>query len=90
MRQPKPDRVTGALHLLARIGHPREADVVVLQLRLRSPPALVGTATLVLLRLWDGGIVHPVVGATFPLAEASEAHRLIDERRSTGKVVLVP
>jgi NADPH:quinone reductase len=34
--------------------------------------------------------VKPLVGATFALEEAAEAHRLIDERRSVGKVVLVP
>jgi NADPH:quinone reductase len=34
--------------------------------------------------------VKPLVGATFPLGEAAAAHRLIEERRSVGKVVLVP
>lgn len=29
-------------------------------------------------------------GARFPLGQASDAHRLLDARRSTGKVVLVP
>lgn len=29
-------------------------------------------------------------GATFPLEQAAEAHRSIDERRHLGKVVLVP
>lgn len=53
-------------------------------------PELVHEAALDLLRLWAAGIVHPVVGASFPLAEAGEAHRSIEERRSTGKVVLVP
>jgi NADPH2:quinone reductase len=43
-----------------------------------------------LLRLWSEGLLHPVVGASFPLERADEAHRLIEERRSTGKVVLVP
>ena len=36
------------------------------------------------------GQVRPIVGATFPFAEAAEAHRLMESRRSTGKVVLVP
>jgi NADPH:quinone reductase-like Zn-dependent oxidoreductase len=36
------------------------------------------------------GDVSPVVGSTFPLAEADVALRLVAERRSTGKVVLVP
>jgi NADPH2:quinone reductase len=30
------------------------------------------------------------IGGRFPLDQAGEAHRLLDERRSTGKVVLVP
>ncbi len=53
-------------------------------------PELVREAALDLLRLWGAGLLRPVVGATFPLAEAPEAHRLLEERRSTGKVVLVP
>ena len=36
------------------------------------------------------GAIEPVVGATFPLAEADAALRLVADRRSTGKVVLVP
>lgn len=30
------------------------------------------------------------VGATFPLAEAAEAHRALESRRTTGKVLLTP
>ncbi|MDA9451197.1 MULTISPECIES: quinone oxidoreductase family protein [unclassified Bradyrhizobium] len=30
------------------------------------------------------------IGATFPLSRAADAHRLIEERRSTGKIVLHP
>jgi NADPH2:quinone reductase len=29
-------------------------------------------------------------GGRFPLDQAAEAHRFLDERRSTGKVVLIP
>jgi NADPH2:quinone reductase len=53
-------------------------------------PALVERAAKDVLRLWEGGIVRPIVGAELPLEEAAEAHRLVEERRSTGKVVLVP
>lgn len=53
-------------------------------------PDLVHEAALDLLRLWRAGILHPVVGASFPLAQAGEAHRSLEERRSTGKVALVP
>jgi len=57
---------------------------------MQRQPALVRDAALALLRLWSAGHLHPIVGATFPLGNAAEAHRLIEERRSTGKVVLVP
>jgi NADPH2:quinone reductase len=30
------------------------------------------------------------VGATFPLADAAEAHRQLEGRRTTGKVLLIP
>lgn len=36
----------------------------------------------------DAGQVAPIVGASYPLAQAKEAFRLIDERRALGKVVL--
>jgi NADPH:quinone reductase len=53
-------------------------------------PDLVQRAGRDVLRLWEGGAVHPIVGAMFPLEEAGEAHRLVEERQSTGKVVLLP
>jgi len=53
-------------------------------------PELVARAAQDVLRLWEAGAVRPVVGAEYPLEEAAEAHRVIEERRSTGKVVLVP
>ncbi len=39
-------------------------------------------------RLLFGGLVRPVVDRVFPLAEAAEAHRYLEERRQFGKVVL--
>jgi NADPH2:quinone reductase len=38
--------------------------------------------------LIQSGFVRPVVGARFPLEQAAEALKLIDERGATGKVVL--
>ena len=55
-----------------------------------ADPELVERAAQDVLRLWEGGVVRPVVGAELPLEEAGEAHRLIEERKTTGKVVLVP
>jgi NADPH:quinone reductase len=56
----------------------------------RLRPDLVREAIGEVVGLWRDGAFRPVVGATFPLAGAAEAHRLIEERRSVGKVVLVP
>jgi NADPH2:quinone reductase len=36
------------------------------------------------------GAIQPVVGPTFPLAEASRALLTLDERRATGKVLVIP
>jgi NADPH2:quinone reductase len=38
----------------------------------------------------QSGALRPVVGPTFPLAEASAALLTLDERRATGKVLLTP
>ena len=57
---------------------------------LRRAPEVVEQAGRDVLRLWEGGVVRPIVGAEFPLEQAGEAHRLIEERKTTGKVVLVP
>ena len=57
---------------------------------MRFRPDVVREAAGELLERWDGGSLTPVVGATYPLAEADTALRLVADRRSTGKVVLVP
>lgn len=53
-------------------------------------PEIVRQAADELVELWEQGALRPVVGAEFPLAQAPDAHRLIEERKHTGKVVLVP
>ncbi|MGH9533152.1 MAG: zinc-binding dehydrogenase [Terriglobales bacterium] len=40
-------------------------------------------------RMYQGGQVKPIVGKTFPLAEAAAAHRYIHDRKNIGKVVLL-
>jgi NADPH2:quinone reductase len=57
---------------------------------IRLQPDVVRAAAADLFRFWEAGLLRPVVGHTFALAEAAEAHRLVEERRSTGRVVLVP
>ncbi|MFD2053415.1 zinc-binding alcohol dehydrogenase family protein [Mesorhizobium calcicola] len=43
-----------------------------------------------LFQLAASGRLQVAIGGRFPLDQAGEAHRLLDERRSTGKVVLMP
>jgi NADPH2:quinone reductase len=38
--------------------------------------------------LVDAGIVRPVIGQRYPLEEAAQALKTLDERRATGKVIL--
>jgi NADPH2:quinone reductase len=53
-------------------------------------PDVVREAAEELVRLWAEGAIRPVVGTELPLEHAAEGHRMIEERRHTGKVVLVP
>jgi NADPH2:quinone reductase len=39
-------------------------------------------------RMIADGAVKPIVGARFPLEQAADAMKLIDDRGATGKVVL--
>ena len=55
---------------------------------MRLAPDRVRAAAEEVLDLWRSDAVRPVVGATFPLEQAAEAHRLIEERRHVGKLVL--
>jgi len=57
---------------------------------LRLAPELVRVRADELLALWGEGAIDPLVGATFPLAAAGDAHALIEARRHVGKVVLEP
>jgi NADPH2:quinone reductase len=43
-----------------------------------------------LFALIEGGKLKPVIGATYPLDQAREAHQAMLARGTTGKVVLKP
>ena len=49
----------------------------------------VAAAAMELMQFLASGKVEIIVGQTFPLAEAAEAHRAIAERKTVGKVVLL-
>jgi NADPH:quinone reductase len=52
-------------------------------------PDHIARAALELMQYLISGKLEIVVGQTFPLAAAAEAHKAIAERKTTGKVVLV-
>ena len=54
-----------------------------------SRPDRIAAATIELMQYLASGNLQIIVGQTFPLADAAEAHRAITERRTTGKVVLL-
>lgn len=41
-------------------------------------------------KLIDAGAIDPPIGSRFPLAQAADALRTLDERRALGKIVLEP
>jgi NADPH2:quinone reductase len=43
-----------------------------------------------LFQLIADGKLNPVIGSTFPLSQAEDAHRLMIDRKSVGKIVLDP
>ncbi|HET6876701.1 MAG TPA: NADPH:quinone oxidoreductase family protein [Jatrophihabitans sp.] len=53
-------------------------------------PYLLAEAVTDLMQLIAQGDIHPVVGETFPLARAADAHRALLDRTSVGKLVLDP
>jgi NADPH:quinone reductase len=53
-------------------------------------PQLLGEAMADMLAAVVAGDLEPVVGGTYPLAEARRAHEDLRARRTTGKLVLVP
>jgi NADPH:quinone reductase len=57
---------------------------------MKLEPQLVHECAIELLALWAQEEIDPIVGATFPLADAAAAHALIESRQHVGKVVLEP
>lgn len=56
----------------------------------RRRPESLRPAGLAALKLLAQGRWKPVIGARLPLAQAAEAHRMIEDRESIGKVLLIP
>jgi NADPH:quinone reductase-like Zn-dependent oxidoreductase len=55
---------------------------------LASRPALLQGEMDEIFRLYTAGKIRPVIGKTFSLAQAAEAHQYIHDRKNIGKVIL--
>jgi NADPH:quinone reductase len=53
-------------------------------------PYLLAEAVTELMQLISAGAIRPVVGETYPLARATDAHRALLDRTSVGKLVIDP
>ncbi len=56
--------------------------------RMEEHAGLLRAELVELLRMYGAGQIKPVIGKTFPLAEAAAAHRYIHQRQNIGKVIL--
>ena len=69
----------------------KRAAVIATSLRARPPAEKATIVAAVRQHVWpmvEDGAVKPLVHATFPLAEAPAAHRLMEESSHIGKIVL--
>jgi synaptic vesicle membrane protein VAT-1 len=55
---------------------------------LQTRAALLHSEIDEVFRLYGAGKIRPVIGKSFPLAQAVEAHRYIHDRKNIGKVIL--
>ena len=68
---------------------PRNVAVIGVHLgRMKGHEALLKKQLEEIFRLYSAGEIRPVIGKTFPLEQAAEAHRYIHARQNVGKVVL--
>lgn len=79
----------GQLHLGQLFANSLSVHALHLRSLLQSPES-VSMAMDELLEYARRKKVQPVIGAVYPLAEAAEAHRLLESRASYGKIILKP
>ncbi len=55
----------------------------------RVDPTMPRDVAAGLAKMWEAGVIKPVVGSRYPLERAADALREIEERRAIGKIVLM-
>ncbi|MDQ6686058.1 MAG: NAD(P)H-quinone oxidoreductase [Actinomycetota bacterium] len=79
----------GELDLAALLG--KRGAVIATSLRARPAVEKAAICASVVQQVWPlvgDGLVKPVIGASFPLDEVADAHRLMEQGGHTGKIVL--
>ncbi|MBX3289395.1 MAG: NADPH:quinone reductase [Acidobacteria bacterium] len=79
----------GSLQFTPRLAMTKDADILGMTLFNAPPDKMAEIKTAI----YDGlkqGFLKPVVGKTFPLAEAAAAHHAVINDKAFGKIVLIP
>ncbi len=79
----------GSLQFTPRLAMTKDADILGMSLFNAPPDKMAEIKTAI----YDGlkqGFLKPVVGKTFPLAEAAAAHHAVINDKAFGKIILVP
>lgn len=79
----------GTLDFNPRAAMSKDAAIFGMSL-FNAPPEKISEIHAALADGLSDASLHPVVGKTFPLAEAAAAHRAVMENNSFGKIVLIP
>ena len=79
----------GSLEFNPRLAMGKDATIFGLSL-FNTPPAQLNEIHEAIYKGLSEGYLDPVIGKTFPLAEAAGAHRAVIESKAAGKIVLKP
>lgn len=79
----------GAVQITPRDLMGRDAAILGMSLMNVSPEELAGIHAFLIAGL-ENGTLRPVVGKELPLVEAAQAHHLVMETSTYGKIVLIP
>jgi NADPH2:quinone reductase len=79
----------GSLEFNPRLAMGKDATIYGLSL-FNTPPVQLAEVHEAIYNGLSGGYLDPVIGKTFPLAEAARAHREVIESKAAGKIVLKP
>lgn len=79
----------GTVEVNPRDAMSRDASILGMIL-FNAPPEALARIHAALLAGLENGTLQPVIGKTFPLAEAARAHQAVMEPGAYGKIVLIP